>query len=149
MKTKVLLVFSLFFFCLQVNAQLKVLSNGKVGVGTTNPQYGSLQIGKSGVNNGLAIYDSLSNLPALKFYTSGEYGFLNFGTITRGLIMQSNGRFTIGATSLREYANNSLLNLYIHPSNPTAALTIFADPGYDFGDAVKVYSKRRLRCKRY
>ena len=36
-----------------MNAQLKVLSNGKVGIGTTNPQYGFLEIGKSGVNHRL------------------------------------------------------------------------------------------------
>ena len=29
-----------------MNAQLKVLSNGKVGIGTDNPQYGLLEIGK-------------------------------------------------------------------------------------------------------
>ena len=27
-----------------MNAQLKVLSNGKVGIGTTNPQYGFLEM---------------------------------------------------------------------------------------------------------
>lgn len=125
-----------------MNAQLKVLSNGKVGIGTDNPQYGLLEVGKSGVNNGLAIYDSSTSLPPLKFYTSDNFAFLNFGTITRGLMMQPNGRLTLGATSLREYANNSLLNLYIHSSNPTAAITAYADPGYDCGDVIKVYSRR-------
>ena len=39
----------LSLFCIPMNAQLKVLSNGKVGIGTTNPQYGLLEIGKSAV----------------------------------------------------------------------------------------------------
>ena len=43
----------LSLFCIPMNAQLKVLSNGKVGIGTTNPQYGCLEIGKSGVNHRL------------------------------------------------------------------------------------------------
>ena len=46
-----------------MNAQLKVLSNGKVGIGTTNPQYGFLEIGKSGVNNGLG-YLNFDGIPA-------------------------------------------------------------------------------------
>ena len=70
-----------FFFCSISYAQLKVLSNGKVGIGTTNPQYGFLEIGKSGVNNGLAIYDSSLLTPPLKLYTSGEVGYLNFDGI--------------------------------------------------------------------
>ena len=86
-----------FFFCSISYAQLKVLSNGKVGIGTTNPQYGFLEIGKSGVNNGLAIYDSASGKPSFKLYTSGDYAFLNFGVKERGLAIQSNGRFAIGA----------------------------------------------------
>ena len=71
----------LSLFCIPMNAQLKVLSNGKVGIGTTNPQYGFLEIGKSGVNNGLAIYDSSLFTPPLKLYTSGEGGYLNFDGI--------------------------------------------------------------------
>ena len=34
----------LSLFCIPMNAQLKVLSNGKVGIGTTNPQYGFLEL---------------------------------------------------------------------------------------------------------
>lgn len=143
MKTgKLFVTLSLTIFCIQMNAQVKVIPNGKVGIGTNNPQYGLLEIGKSGMNNGLAIYDNVSNLPALRFYTSGKYAFLNFGTITSGLVMRPDGRLIIGAATLPEYADDSFLNLYIHPSNPAAAITVYSDPGYDFGDAIKVYSKR-------
>lgn len=68
----------LSLFCIPMNAQLKVLSNGKVGIGTTNPQYGFLEIGKSGVNNGLAIYDSSLLTPPLNliyFWRSGIFEF--------------------------------------------------------------------------
>ena len=52
MKTKTLFVaIILSSFCLMSHAQLKVLSNGKVGIGTNTPTYGSLEIGKSGINN--------------------------------------------------------------------------------------------------
>ena len=123
-----------FFFCSISYAQLKVLSNGKVGIGTANPQYGFLEIGKSGVNNGLAIYDS----------ASGDYAFLNFGVKERGLAIQSNGRFAIGANlnTGYEYPTNALLNLYIHPSNYTSALMAYANFPMDFGDVIKVYSNR-------
>ena len=133
-----------FFFCSISYAQLKVLSNGKVGIGTTNPQYGFLEIGKSGVNNGLAIYDSASGKPSFKLYTSGDYAFLNFGVKERGLAIQSNGRFAIGANlnTGYEYPTNALLNLYIHPSNYTSALMAYANFPMDFGDVIKVYSNR-------
>lgn len=136
----VLVVFS--FFSLMGYTQIKVLSNGKVGIGSTNPQYGTLEIGKSGINGGLAIYDSLLNLPPLKFYTLGNYAHLNFGAKERGLTMRSDGRFAIGATLQNEYSTNALLNLYIHPSNPACALMAYSNPGYDYGDVIKVYSER-------
>ncbi|MBC8592767.1 tail fiber domain-containing protein [Oscillospiraceae bacterium N12] len=143
MKVKLLLFFSAVLFCLQINAQLKVVSTGKVGVKTYNPQYGSLQIGKSGVNNGIAIYDSLSSLPPLRFYTSGNYGFLNFGNSRRGITIRNDGRLGVGATlSTSESSIDALINLYIYRSNPCTGLKITADPGYDYGDVIKVYSKR-------
>ena len=146
MKTKKLLFISiiLFSFCLTSHAQLKVLSNGKVGIGTTTPTYGSLEIGKSGINNGLAIYDSSTNNPPFKLYTSGDYTFLNFGVKERGLAIKSNGRFAIGANLNpgREYPTNALLNLYIHPANYSTALMVYADFPMDYGDVMKVYSNR-------
>ena len=143
METKKLFIaLGLAFICIQIGAQVKVLSNGKVGISTDNPQYGTLEIGKSGANSGLAIYNNSINLPPLKLYTSGNYAYLNFGTKTSGLMMHPNGHFTMGSIYSREYSNNSLLNLYVHPSTPSAVLTIFYDIGFDGGDAVKIYSKR-------
>lgn len=145
MKTKLLfVVFSFLFSFLQVNAQLKVNSNGKVGIGTVNPQYGLLQIGKSGVNNGIAIYDSLTSSPPLKFYTSGDTGFLNFGVQQKGLAICPEGKFAIGATLKpnAEYPASALMNLFVYPSNPSCGLMVYYEPGYDWGDAVKVYASR-------
>ena len=66
METKKLFVTLLLsLFCISISAQLKVLSNGKVGIGTDNPQYGLLEIGKSGVNCGLALYDCSTSLQEL------------------------------------------------------------------------------------
>lgn len=43
MKTKKLLItLCITFLGIQMNAQVKVLSNGKVRIGTNNPQYGLL-----------------------------------------------------------------------------------------------------------
>ena len=87
MKTKTLFVaIILSSFCLMSHAQLKVLSNGKVGIGTNTPTYGSLEIGKSGINNGLAIYDS-----SLKLYSNGNYGYLNFGGVAKQGIIINKG----------------------------------------------------------
>lgn len=93
MQTKKLLVTSfLFLLCIQISAQVKVLPNGKVGIGTNDPQYGALEIGKSGVDNGLAIYDSLSTTPPLKLYTLGEIGYLNFdGIPAQGIAIKKMG----------------------------------------------------------
>lgn len=63
-----LIIFS--FFSLMGYTQIKVLSNGKVGIGTDNPRYGLLELGKSGANNGLAIYDSLSTTPSFSLNNS-------------------------------------------------------------------------------
>lgn len=51
-----LIVIGLFIFSLQsLNAQVKVLSNGKTGFGQTNPQWGTIEIGNDGKHSGLAI----------------------------------------------------------------------------------------------
>lgn len=123
-------------------AQLKVLSNGKVGIGTDNPQYGSIEIGKSGVNSGLAIYNSSANLPPLKFYTLGNYGYLNFGDPNKGLCMRSDGRFTIGSVLTNEYNSikNALLSICVDPKNYSAALAIVANYPTNYADVIKIVS---------
>ncbi|WP_455587060.1 tail fiber domain-containing protein [Bacteroides sp.] len=132
----------LSFFYLMSYAQIKVLSNGKVGIGTPNPQYGSIEIGKSGVNNGLAIYNSSSSFPPLKFYTSGNYGYLNFGDQKKGLCIRSDGRFTIGSilTNGYGYIKNALLNICVNPENYSAALAIAANYPTNYADVIKVVS---------
>ena len=132
----------LSLFCIPMNAQLKVLSNGKVGIGTDNPQYGLLEIGKSGVNSGLAIYDSSTSLPALKFYTSGNYGYLNFGDQKKGLCIRSDGRFTIGSIFTNGYSSikNALLNICVNPENYSAAIAIAANYPTNYADVIKIVS---------
>lgn len=144
MKTLKILLISLILssFYLVCHAQLKVLSNGKVGIGTNNPQYGSIEIGKSGVNNGLAIYNSSANLPPLKFYTLGNYGYLNFGDQNKGFCMRSDGRFTIGSTSTNGYNSikNALLSICVDPQNYSAALAIVANYPTNYADVIKIIS---------
>ena len=48
-----------------MSAQVKVLSNGKVGIGTTTPKYSLLDIGKTGTSGGLTIYNSALTNPLL------------------------------------------------------------------------------------
>lgn len=139
---KLFITLCLSFFCIQISAQVKVLSNGKVGIGTNNPQYGLLEIGRSGVNNGLAIYDSSTILPPLKLYTSGNYGYLNFGVQEKGLCMRSNGRFIIGSLYARGYSSikNALLSICVVPENYSTALAITADYPVNYADVIKVVS---------
>lgn len=138
----VLVVFS--FFSLMGYTQIKVLSNGKVGIGSTYPQYGSLEIGKSGVNNGLAIYDSLSSTPPLKLYTSGEIGYLNFGGISaQGIAIKKNGHIGIGYNPNIYASLNHFINVHIHPSNPAAAFVAYVNFPFDYGDVVSVISRRK------
>ena len=62
---------------------MKVLSNGKVGIGTTTPKYSLLDIGKAGTAGGLTIYNSALTNPLLfKLYSNGDYGYLNFGGVS-------------------------------------------------------------------
>lgn len=139
MQTKKLLVTSfLFLLCIQISAQVKVLPNGKVGIGTNDPQYGALEIGKSGVDGGLSIYDnSLTTLP-LRLYSQGEYGYLNFGgTVWKGIAIRNNGRIYLGNNPYKE-SSNDFINLYV--SDPACAMVAYVHFPYDYGDVVKVVS---------
>lgn len=141
MKIQKLLVTPFFFLiCMQICAQVKVLPNGKVGIGAINPQYGTLEIGKSGVDGGLSIYDdSLTSLP-LRLYSQGEYGYLNFGgTVWKGIAIKNNGRIYLGNNTYEELSNE-LVNLYISDVNPSCAMVAFVHFPHDYGDVVKVVS---------
>ncbi|WP_221658688.1 tail fiber domain-containing protein [Bacteroides salyersiae] len=145
MQTKKLLVTSfLFLLCIQISAQVKVLPNGKVGIGTNDPQYGALEIGKSGVDNGLAIYDSLSTTPPLKLYTLGEIGYLNFdGIPAQGIAIKKNGHIGFGYNPNINSSLNQFINVHIHPSNPAAAFAAYVNLPFDYGDVVSVVSRRK------
>ena len=142
MKTKTLFVsIILSSFCLTSHAQLKVLSNGKVGIGTNTPTYGSLEIGKSGINNGLAIYDSsLTDALPLKLYSNGNYGYLNFGGVAKqGIIINKNGGIGFGADPSIGLDTPSYINIYTYNRCPFMAYAKFP---FDYGDIIKVYSNR-------
>jgi len=134
----------LSLFCIPMNAQLKVLSNGKVGIGTDNPQYGLLEIGKSGVNNGLAICDSSLLTPPLKLYTSGEVGYLNFdGIPAQGIAIKKNGHIGFGYNPSINSSLNQFINVHIHPSNPAAAFAAYVNFPFDYGDVISVVARRK------
>ena len=125
-----------------MSAQVKVLSNGKVGIGTNNPEYGLLDIGKTGVNNGLAIYDSsLTNTLPLKLYSNGDYGYLNFGGVAKhGITICKDGGIGLGADPSIELETPEYINIYTYGER--AALMAYAKYPYDYGDIIKVYSWR-------
>ena len=118
-----------------------MLSNGKVGIGTNTPKYGLLDIGKTGVSNGLAIYDSsLTNPVPLRLYSDGDYGYLNFGGIAKqGIIINKNGGIGFGADPSIGLDTPSYINIYTYTRCPFMAYAKFP---FDYGDIIKVYSNR-------
>ena len=131
----------LFFCCSASHAQLKVLSNGKVGIGTTTPKYSLLDIGKAGTAGGLTIYNSaLSNPLLFKLYSNGDYGYLNFGGVAKqGIIINKNGGIGFGADPSIGLDTPSYINIYTYNRCPFMAYAKFP---HDYGDIIKVYSWR-------
>ncbi|GFZ40545.1 tail fiber domain-containing protein [Bacteroides nordii] len=132
----------LFFCCSASHAQLKVLSNGKVGIGTTTPKYSLLDIGKAGTAGGLTIYNSALTNPLLfKLYSNGDYGYLNFGGIAKhGITINKDGGIGLGADPSIELDIPEYINIYTYGER--AALMAYAKYPYDYGDIIKVYSWR-------
>ena len=132
----------LFFCCSASHAQLKVLSNGKVGIGTTTPKYSLLDIGKAGTAGGLTIYNSgLTNPLLFKLYSNGDYGYLNFGGIAKhGITISKDGGIGLGADPSIELDIPEYINIYTYGER--AALMAYAKYPYDYGDIIKVYSWR-------
>ena len=132
----------LFFCCSASHAQLKVLSNGKVGIGTTTPKYSLLDIGKAGTAGGLTIYNSaLSNPLLFKLYSNGDYGYLNFGGVAKhGITICKDGGIGLGADPSIELDTPEYINIYTYGER--SALMAYAKYPYDYGDIIKVYSWR-------
>ena len=132
----------LFFCCSASHAQLKVLSNGKVGIGTTTPKYSLLDIGKTGTSGGLTIYNSALTNPLLfKLYSNGDYGYLNFGGVSsKGITINKDGGIGLGADPSIELETPEYINIYTYGER--AALMAYAKYPYDYGDIIKVYSWR-------
>ena len=125
----------LFFCCSASHAQLKVLSNGKVGIGTTTPKYSLLDIGKTGTAGGL------TNPLLFKLYSSGDYGYLNFGGIAKhGITINKDGGIGLGADPSIELDTPEYINIYTYGER--SALMAYAKYPYDYGDIIKVYSNR-------
>ncbi|WP_322933565.1 tail fiber domain-containing protein [Bacteroides sp. CG01] len=132
----------LFFCCSASHAQLKVLSNGKVGIGTTTPKYSLLDIGKAGTAGGLTIYNSALTNPLLfKLYSNGDYGYLNFGGVAKsGITINKDGGIGLGADPSIELDTPEYINIYTYGER--SALMAYAKYPYDYGDVIKVYSNR-------
>ena len=132
----------LFFCCSASHAQLKVLSNGKVGIGTTTPKYSLLDIGKAGTAGGLTIYNSaLSNPLLFKLYSNGDYGYLNFGGVAKhGITICKDGGIGLGADPSIELDTPEYINIYTYGER--SALMAYAKYSHDYGDIIRVYSWR-------
>lgn len=143
MKTNnaIFILIILFFCCSASHAQLKVLSNGKVGIGTTTPKYGLLDIGKIGTGGGLTIYNSTLTNPLLfKLYSNGDYGYLNFGGVAKqGLTINKDGGVGFGADPSIGLDIPEYINIYTYDRS---AFMAYAKFPHDFGDIIKVYSNR-------
>ena len=74
------------------------LDDGNVGIGTTKPTYGKLQIGSAGLNNGLTIYDDgVSGNWAFQMYVENNIGYLIRGiSPTSGIAIDNTGNVGIG-----------------------------------------------------
>lgn len=102
-----------FSFCIQMSAQVKVLSNGKVGIGTTTPKYSLLDIGKTGTSGGLTIYNSTATNPSFKLYSNGDYGYLNFGGVSsKGITINKDGGIGLGADPSIGLNTPDYINVY-------------------------------------
>ena len=139
---KLFITLCLSLFCIQMSAQVKVLSNGKVGIGTTTPKYSLLDIGKTGTSGGLTIYNSALTNPLLfKLYSNGDYGYLNFGGVSsKGITINKDGGIGLGADPSMGLNTPDYINVYTYGGK--AALMAYAKYSHDYGDIIRVYSWR-------
>ena len=139
---KLFITLCLSLFCIQMSAQVKVLSNGKVGLGTTTPKYSLLDIGKTGTSGGLTIYNSALTNPLLfKLYSNGDYGYLNFGGVSsKGITINKDGGIGLGADPSMGLNTPDYINVYTYGGK--AALMAYAKYSHDYGDIIRVYSWR-------
>ena len=97
MKSKLFLLTICAFLGITVQAQLKVFSNGKVGVASTSTSYGALQIGTDGTTNGLSLYDASTGGSTLSFYRKNNIGYITRASNDNyGLRIFSNGNIGMG-----------------------------------------------------
>jgi len=134
MKTKALILFLLVVFSTQ--AQLKVDTNGKVGVAGPETNYGSLQINKDGANNGLSFTQSNNNGSyPFRIFRKGLVGYISRNdTIAKCLRMNYDGRVSIGSTYTRNFFDAQFTSF---GNNLTALSTWFYYPANNGGDAIR------------
>ncbi|MDD5552629.1 MAG: hypothetical protein PHE18_02025 [Candidatus Omnitrophica bacterium] len=90
----------LSFYVNSAIERMRIDANGNVGIGTTNPQYGKLEIKTDATNvGGLTLYRG-AGATGRSWITSGDTWLMQRGTTdTAGIAISSNGNVGIGATN--------------------------------------------------
>lgn len=141
----------LSFVTIGTNAQLKVLSNGKIGLKTSSVNNADIQMNiEPGENSGFCIYKNVWNETALKFTTDEFWTFLTdkkstpengigflFGAINVGDISrmneyggtlnvnQSGGYFPVGLYA-NTFTNDGIGIMSSHNSSTTNGISIYS-----------------------
>ncbi len=77
---------------------IAINSSGYIGIGSTNPTGGKLQISGEGAGEGLCIYDGTGS--TLRMYRKNDIGFLTrAGDDLRGIAITGNGNIGINTTT--------------------------------------------------
>ncbi|RLD56679.1 MAG: hypothetical protein DRJ01_14915, partial [Bacteroidetes bacterium] len=76
--------------------------SGNVGIGTTNPQYGKLQVNGEGVDNGITLYRGTTGSTTGRFWIDiNDYMHITRSNSTdKGIIIKPNGNMGIGTFPL-------------------------------------------------
>lgn len=135
MKTKAVLLLLLLLVVLSSQAQLKVTTNGKVGIAGAGTTYGFLQINKDGATNGLSLTQS-NNYETYPFriFRKGLTGYIARNDTAASCIrMLYNGRVAMGGIS--DYAGGAQLSVY--GNNYVAFASRLYYPSNNGGDGLK------------
>jgi hypothetical protein len=85
--------------------QIKVNSIGNLGIGTTNPANGKLEIAATGVSNGITLTPG-GGIASMRLYFDGSYSYLTRGgSNDKGIQMNSNGDIRLKSVTSSAYAS--------------------------------------------